>query len=72
MASVGTQHYAQGDGQHSRWYAMVLCLLVTGAGLGTTMAPGTVVLLKVGDRTTWVIYETLRKVYVALPQVVST
>ena len=41
-------------------------------GSAILMAPGSVVLLKVGDRTTWVIYETLRKVYVALPQVVST
>ena len=36
-------------------------------GSGILLAPGTVVLLKAGDRTTWFIYETLRKVYVALP-----
>lgn len=36
-------------------------------GSGILMAAGTVVLLKAGDRTKWFIYETLRKVYVALP-----
>ena len=37
-------------------------------GSSILMGAGTVVLLKAGDRTTWLIYETLRKVYVALPQ----
>lgn len=36
-------------------------------GSGILMSAGTVVLLEAGDRTTWFIYETLRKVYVTLP-----
>ncbi|WGY01704.1 cupin domain-containing protein [Nocardioides sp. QY071] len=29
------------------------------------LAPGTVVRLRAGDQTTWVVHETLRKIYVA-------
>lgn len=32
-----------------------------------TLAPGSIVQLRSGDRTTWTIEETLRKVYVLLP-----
>ena len=31
------------------------------------LAAGTVVRLRVGDRTRWIVYETLRKIYVLLP-----
>jgi len=33
-----------------------------------TLAAGTVVRLRVGDRTRWTIHETLRKIYVLLPR----
>jgi uncharacterized cupin superfamily protein len=36
-----------------------------------TLAPGSVVRLRAGDRTTWTISETLRKVYVLLPPAVA-
>jgi uncharacterized cupin superfamily protein len=31
------------------------------------LAAGTVVRLRAGDRTRWIVYETLRKIYVLLP-----
>ena len=36
-------------------------------GLTVTLQPGALVRLRAGDRTTWTITETLRKVYVILP-----
>jgi uncharacterized cupin superfamily protein len=37
-------------------------------GTGIDLAPGTAVHLTAGQRTTWTIHETLRKVYVMLPE----
>ncbi|MEU5995387.1 cupin domain-containing protein [Spirillospora sp. NPDC047418] len=34
-------------------------------GESVDLSPGTVVRLRAGDRTTWVVHETLRKVYIA-------
>jgi hypothetical protein len=36
-------------------------------GSSVTLAPGVLVRLLAGDRTTWTISETIRKLYVALP-----
>jgi uncharacterized cupin superfamily protein len=36
-------------------------------GASLSLSTGSVVRLRAGDRTTWTIYETLRKVYVVLP-----
>ena len=49
-----------------------VCLMLSGRGTVTfedgevvTLAPGVAVRLKAGERTTWTVTETLRKVYVA-------
>lgn len=36
-------------------------------GSSIALAPGTVVRLHAGDRTRWIVHETLRKIYVLLP-----
>ncbi|KAA1379790.1 cupin domain-containing protein [Aeromicrobium fastidiosum] len=36
-------------------------------GSSIPLAAGTVVRLRAGDRTRWIVYETLRKIYVLLP-----
>ncbi|MET0642030.1 MAG: cupin domain-containing protein [Jiangellaceae bacterium] len=36
-------------------------------GTSTALAAGIVVRLRAGDRTRWIVYETLRKIYVLLP-----
>ena len=36
-------------------------------GSSIALAAGTVVRLRAGDRTHWIVYETLRKIYVLLP-----
>ena len=70
-AEVGTWEMAPGT-DHDTEVDEVFVVL-TGRGTVTfedgevvELAPGTAVRLRAGERTTWVVTETLRKVYVAV------